>query len=53
MLMVGVRINVVTWEKATETIMPRNLPETPNTLKGNGLSISWGNRNIYFMDFSK
>lgn len=51
--MVGVRINVLTWDKGTETIMPRNLSETPSTLKGIGLSISWGNKNIYFMDFSK
>lgn len=51
--MVGVRINILTREKATETIMLRNIPETLSTLQGTGLSISWGNRNIYFMEFSK
>lgn len=51
--MVAKRINILTWEKAAETIMPSNLPETERILGGIGLCISWGNRNIYFMEISK
>lgn len=51
--MLGVRINILTWEKAAETIMLRNLPAILSTLRGTGLNISWGNKNIYFMEFSK
>lgn len=40
MLMVGVRIDLLTWDKATETIMPKNFPETSSTLKDTELSIS-------------